>query len=83
MGASGLHPVDAPVNGLGTLLIQVFLSNALAVILSTCIFVGGCGCPISVIVVRSGTASCAFINYAPIFSSAADAMTFVMILYTL
>ena len=61
---------------------RVLVANALAVLLSTCILVGGYGCPISMRVVLSGTATCEFINDSPIFASAADAMTFVMILHT-
>ena len=52
-------------------------------VLSTCIFVGGCGYPISIIVVHSGTSLCAFINDYPIYASTLDAVIFVIILHTL
>ena len=62
---------------------RVLSENELAVVLYTCIIVGGRGFPISMRVVCSGTASCTFINDASISASAADAMTFVMIFHTL
>ena len=77
--ASILHPVEAHVDGLGPLLLQFFLSNSLVVLLSTCILVGCCWCNISMRVFCSGTVSCAFIKDVPISSSAANAMTFVII----
>ena len=60
---------------------RVLLANALAVVFSTCIIVEGHGCIISMRVVCSGTASCAFINDAPSYASASNAMTFVMFLH--
>ena len=62
---------------------RVLLENAISVVLSTYIIVGSCGYSIYTRVVRSETASCAFINYTPISASAANAMIFVIILYTL
>ena len=47
----------------------------LAVLLSVHSGVGGCGCPSSVSVTLSGSASFAFMNNAAISASAADAMT--------
>ena len=75
-----MHPVEVHVNGLGPLLIQGFVRKSLAVLFSTSIIVGGCGCPISIRVMSSGTASCAFINDSPISASSAYAMIFVVIL---
>ena len=83
LGASILHPVEAHANGLGPLLLQFFLENTLAVVLSTCIIVGGCGCTIYTRVAIPGNTPYAFINDAPISASASDAMIFVMILHTL
>ena len=52
----------------------------LAVLLSVQSGVGGCGCPNSVSVILSGSASFAFMNNAAISASAADAMTCLIIL---
>ena len=46
-----------------------------AVVLSVCIGVLGCGCPISMRAILAGMASRAFMNNAPISASAADDMT--------
>ena len=62
---------------------RVLLANLLSVVLSTFILVGGCGYTISNIVVRSGTASYAFIYDALTSASAASAVTFVIIFHTL
>ena len=62
---------------------RFLLKKASALVLSTCIFVGGCGCPISIRVVRSGTASYAFINDAWIYTSAPYDIAFVIIFHTL
>ena len=83
LGSSVLYPVEAHVNGLGTLLLQGFVGNVLTVVLSICIFVVGCGCPISIRVLRSVTSSYAFINDAPSYSSNSYAMIFFIILHTL
>ena len=47
--------------------------------LSVCIGVLGCGCPISSNVIRIGTASLALMYRAPSSASAADVMTALMI----
>ena len=49
---------------------------------STLIAVGPCFHPISVRVVRIGTAVCVLTNMVPYSASAADAMILCMILYT-
>ena len=59
---------------------MVPLAKLLAVVLSTCKGVGGCGCPISINVVLMGTASCTLMYPAPISASAADPMTLLIIL---
>ena len=47
--------------------------------LSVCIGVRGCGCPISSSVLRAGTASRPLMNIAPISASAADVITALII----
>ena len=55
----------------------MFLStNPRAVVLSTCIGVGGCWCPISIKVVLAGMACLEFRKSAPISASAANDITF-------
>ena len=61
---------------------RVLIENSLAMVFSTCILVKGCRCTISMRVVRSGTASCAFINDAPISVSSVNANVVFMILHT-
>ena len=68
---------------LGRFCFRFLLANSLSEVFSTFIPVGGCRCTISIRVVRSGTASYAFLNDAPISDSTADAMTFFIILHTL
>ena len=46
-----------------------------AIVLSVCIGIFGCGCPISIRAILAGMASRAFMNNAPISASAADDMT--------
>ena len=58
---------------------MVPFTKLLAVVLSTCRGVGGCGCPIYINVVLMGTASCQFMYPAPIYASAADPMTLLII----
>ena len=58
---------------------MVLFANPTSVVLSTCMGVGGCGCPSSLRVVRIGKASLAFRKVAPILASAAEDMTFLMI----
>ena len=58
---------------------RVLFTNTLDVVLSTYILVVGYGCPISIRVVCSGTASCAFVKDAPIPDSTVDAMKCFMI----
>jgi hypothetical protein len=60
---------------------MVPLANPSAVVLSTCIGVGGCGWPSSVRVLMMGTASCPFKYPAPISASAAEPTTTSMILH--
>ena len=59
----------------------VLFSNPTDVVLSTCMGVGGWGCPSSSRVVRIGKLSLAFRNVAPISSSAAEDMTVLIIWY--
>ena len=56
-----------------------FFANTTAVVLSTCMGVGGWGCPSSSRVVRIGKASLAFRKVAPISASAAEDMKVLMI----
>ena len=74
-----MYPVEEYVNNLGPPLLQCLLENVLDVVLSTCILVGGCECPISMKVVRSGTNSCSFIIDAHISAFPANFMTFIII----
>ena len=50
-----------------------------AVLLSVLIGVAGCGCPTSLLVIRNGSMSCAFMNIAPTSDSAADDITDLII----
>ena len=58
---------------------RFLLANELAVVFFTCILVGGGGCLIYMRVANSRTASCEFINDAPIYASDVNAMAFVVI----
>ena len=62
--------------------LMVSFANPIAVELSTCMGMSGWGWPSSSISVRVGTASCTFIQVAPILASAADPMTLDVILDT-
>ena len=62
---------------------RFLLANELAVVFFTCILVGGGGCLIYMRVANSRTASCEFINDAPIYASDVNAMAFVVIFHTL
>ena len=57
----------------------VLFTKPMAVELSTCIGVGGCGCPISSRAIRRGTASFAVKNMAPTSASIAELMTLFII----
>ena len=57
---------------------MVLLEKPIAVVLSNCMGGGGWRCPSSSSVVRTGKASLAFINVAPILASAAEDMAFLM-----
>ena len=56
----------------------LLLAIPFAVVLSVCIGVGGCGCPISSSRLRCGTACFAFMNKPAISASAADDSTAFM-----
>lgn len=58
------------------------LSMPLAVELSTLIGVGGCLCPRACNVWRTGTAACALITAVVVSASAADAMTWRIVLHS-
>ena len=64
---------------LDRLCFMVSFTNPIAVELSTCIGVGGWGCPISSSATRSGTASFVARKVAPISASIAELMTLFMI----
>jgi hypothetical protein len=57
----------------------VLIARPCAVELSNCIGVAGCGCPISVNVIRRMVPSFSLVNCAQISASAADDITFLMI----
>ena len=63
-----------------SLITMLSLTTPRAVVLSVCIDVGVCLCPISPIVILSGTASRQLINSAHSSASAADDMAVLMIL---
>ena len=58
--------------------LMVSLAIPHAVELSTCMGVGGCGCPISSRVLRRATASFIFVNTPAISASAVDDVTTLM-----
>ena len=58
---------------------MLLLATPMAVLLSICIGVLGCSCPISCSVFLQGTASRVLLNIAPSSTSAADDMTALMI----
>ena len=60
--------------------LKVSLERASAVVLSIWCLVGGCGCPILMMKVREGKESWALIYVEPILDSAANPMTFPIIL---
>ena len=74
-----MYTVKHHVDVLRSLLLQDFFANELAVVLSNFILVRGCGYPIFIIVVHSGTTSCAFIDDAQFSASPTDAMKVVMV----
>ena len=57
----------------------VLFANPTDVVLSTCMEVGGFGCPISSRVVRIGESSLVFRKVVPISTSAAEDMKVMMI----
>ena len=64
------------------LLAMLLVTNPCAVVLSVCIGVGGCLCPISLRAWRAGMASRRFMKSALSLASAAEDMTDLMILAT-
>ena len=62
------------------LLTMLLLTTPSTVVLSVCVGVSGCLCPISSIVFLAGTASWQFMNSAQSSASASDGMTALIIL---
>ena len=77
-----LYPVKTHVDGFWPFCLSVLFDKDSAVVLSNCIGVGCCGCPILCKQVLIGTNSWPLIYVTPISASAADPITLLIILYT-